>query len=130
MDDGIHNRCHRENIFKEEFKVMACHTGKHKTLKKLTCIDYADAFEGHARDALIVANTLQVEEESATVSSASVRTWNPNSKMQVRDSNQSGSTNGEHDKHYSIQMFVQKLRKHDKEQEYMDNVDMKIDASR
>ena len=30
VDDGVHNRGHRENIFNAEFNVMGCYTGTHK----------------------------------------------------------------------------------------------------
>lgn len=44
VDDGVHNRGHRENIFNPEFNVMSCFTGDHKDFETMTCIDFAGAF--------------------------------------------------------------------------------------
>ncbi len=40
----MHNRGHRENIFKSEFNVMGCYSGEHQDFNFMTCIDYYGAF--------------------------------------------------------------------------------------
>lgn len=37
-------RGHRENIFNQEFKVFACHSGAHKDFEIMTCMDFAGGF--------------------------------------------------------------------------------------
>ena len=44
VDDGVHNRGHRENIFNSEFNVMGCYSGEHQDFNFMTCIDYCGAF--------------------------------------------------------------------------------------
>ena len=41
VDDGVADRGHRTNIFKEGFKVLGSFTGPHSRYRHMTCIDYA-----------------------------------------------------------------------------------------
>ena len=40
IDDGVPDRGHRDNIFKEEFQRMAFFTGAHKTYTSQTVLNY------------------------------------------------------------------------------------------
>jgi len=44
VDDGVHNRGHREIIFNSEFNVVGSFTSPHKDFNQMTCVDYCGAF--------------------------------------------------------------------------------------
>lgn len=41
IDDGVHERGHRENIFNKEFKVFGCYSGPHRDFEQMCCMDFA-----------------------------------------------------------------------------------------
>ena len=45
VDDGVPSRAHRRNLFDEDFTVTGIFSGPHKTMLKMTCINYADKYE-------------------------------------------------------------------------------------
>ena len=44
VDDGVPSRGHRRNLFDPDFTMTGSFSGPHTTQRKMTCIDYADAF--------------------------------------------------------------------------------------
>ena len=45
VDDGVPNRGHRTNLFKEAFGATGIYAGPHKGYRWEACLDYAGAFK-------------------------------------------------------------------------------------
>lgn len=85
VDDGVHNRGHRENIFNAEFNVMGCYTGAHKDFNQMTCLDYAGAFVAKGEpDPIERQMDAFLKEEVEFEMPENVRSWKQNSKIQVQ----------------------------------------------
>ena len=44
VDDGVPNRCHRENLFNNDYKVCGISKGIHKDYGTMTVIGFAGSF--------------------------------------------------------------------------------------
>ena len=45
IDDGVADRGHRKNLFKEGYGVTGIYVGPHETYRAISCIDYAGSFK-------------------------------------------------------------------------------------
>ena len=44
VDDGVPNRCHRENLFNNDYRVCGIAKGSHKDFDTMTVIEFAGSF--------------------------------------------------------------------------------------
>lgn len=80
VDDGVPNRCHRENLFNNDYRVCGISKGTHKDFECMTVVEFAGSFIkiGNEDPILKMADEFLNEEVEFDDMPEDVRSWKQN----------------------------------------------------